>query len=205
MHERGTRAPCSRRSGVAAQEDVAEGDPGVGGRGPPGDRTQPRDEGRALESRVAGLPRELGRPLEVGLALAGPAEHEAGHPDLPVRPCEIGKVTGELECRGDLECLAQLVLDLRPGSTLVRSGEIEARVRLDRVVSDSPRFVDRGAQDRLRSLELAAARESVSELGQHLEPPRVVGREEVDAALQEANGCGEVGTSAWRPLPRPAA
>ena len=99
--------------GVAAEEDVAEGNPGLGRRGPPGDRTQPRDEGRALESRVAGLPRELGRPLEVGLALAGPAEHEAGHPDLPVRPCEIGKVTGELECRGDLECLAQLVLDLR--------------------------------------------------------------------------------------------
>ncbi len=43
------------------------------------------------------------------------------------------------------------------GSTLrAEADEIEARVRLDRVVSDSPRFVDRGAQDRLRSLELAA-------------------------------------------------
>ena len=64
-----------------------------------------------------------------------------------------------------------------------------------RVVSDSPRLLDRGAQDLLGSLELAAPGESISELGQHLEPPRVVGREEVDAALQEAHGCRQVGTS----------
>ncbi len=135
-------------------------------------------------------------PLEVGLALAGPAEHEAGHPDLPVRPREVGEVIGGLQCRGDLECLAELVLDLRRGvDPRTDAHEIEARVRLDSLVSDSLRLLDRRAEDVLRSLELAAPREGIGELGQRLEPPRIVGRKEVDATLQEAHGCGDVGTS----------
>ena len=71
--------------------------------------------------------------LEVGLALAGPTEHEAGHPDLSVRPREIGEIIGGLQCRGDLECLARArPRPSTPGSTRVRSAvEIEARVRLD--------------------------------------------------------------------------
>ena len=59
----------------------------------------------------------------------------------------------------------------------------------------SLRLLDRRAEDVLRSLELAAPREGIGELGQRLEPPRIVGRKEVDAMLQEAHGCGDVGTS----------
>ena len=83
--------------GFAIEELVAEADPLCSRRRPPGDRAEPRVQSRAFRHDVTRAACNVGRPLEVGLALARTSEHEASHRDPRVCASEGREIARALQ------------------------------------------------------------------------------------------------------------
>ena len=164
--ERGARAPCSWTFATSPprkkSQNAIPSSAGVG----------PHATGRSLASNAerssAGSPACRARAADRSRSASpSPARPSMKRhiPSLLVRTREIRKVTRSLQTRGDLECLAELVLDVRRGiDPRAKPTEVEAGVRLDGR-APRPRDLDRRAQDLLRTLQLAASGEGKSEIG----------------------------------------
>ncbi len=129
-------------------------------------------------------PRELDRPPEIDLPVAGAAELEPARADLRVCDGEGCELVGPVQRRRDLERLLELGVDARLGIDPDLERVVgQARARQSPVVSGRAGLLDRGAQEAICTLELSPADGCLRELEHRGQPDPVVIGMDVDRSL----------------------